>query len=173
MSHVAHMNEFCLASEWGVMSWIYFLFYEEQQFASEKTSATYEWVTSHVWMSHVTHINESLHTYEWVMLHIWMSHVTNMNQSCHTYEWFTSHIWMRHVTHMHDSRHTYELFMSLMWMSHVNESCYSYEWILCHTYRFSFTRSSSSDRRVPLLRPSTLLDTMSLVLAPGDCHICK
>jgi len=28
---------------------------------------------SHIWMSHVTHINESCHTYEWVMSHIWMS----------------------------------------------------------------------------------------------------
>ena len=33
---------------------------------------TYEWVTSHIWMSHVTHMNESRHTYEWVTSHIWM-----------------------------------------------------------------------------------------------------
>ena len=39
-----------------------------------------------------THINESCHTYEWVMSHIWMSHVTHMNESCHTYEWVMSHI---------------------------------------------------------------------------------
>ena len=31
--------------------------------------------------------NESCHTYEWVMSHVWMSHVTHMNESCHTYEW--------------------------------------------------------------------------------------
>ena len=29
-----------------------------------------------MWMSHVTHMNESCHT--------WMSHVTHMNESCHT-----------------------------------------------------------------------------------------
>jgi len=63
----------------------------------------------HVWMSHVTHVNESWHTYECVMSHIWMSHVTPMNASCqthrappwqtcrgvnntrHMYEWVTSH----------------------------------------------------------------------------------
>jgi len=28
----------------------------------------------------------SCHTYGWVMSHIWMSHVTHMNESCHTYE---------------------------------------------------------------------------------------
>jgi len=43
----------------------------------------YEWVMSHIWMSHVTHMNgschESCHTCEWVMSHMWMSHVTHMN----------------------------------------------------------------------------------------------
>jgi len=69
---------------------------------------TYEWVMSHIWVSHVTHMNESCHTYEWVMSHIWMSHVTHMNESCHTYEWVMSHIWMSHVTHM-----------SEIWVSHI------------------------------------------------------
>ena len=61
---------------------------------------------SHIWMSHVTHMNESCHTYEWVMSHIWMSHVTHMNESRHTYEWVMSHIWMSHVTYMNESCHT-------------------------------------------------------------------
>jgi len=29
---------------------------------------------SHIWMSHVTHKNESCHTYKWVKSHIWTSH---------------------------------------------------------------------------------------------------
>jgi len=58
-----------------------------------KQSDRYEWVMSHIWMRHVTHMNESCYTYEWVMSHIWMSHVTHMNESCHTYEWVMSHIW--------------------------------------------------------------------------------
>jgi len=60
---------------------------------------SYERVISHIWMSHVTHVNESYHTCEWVMLHIWMSHVTHVNESCHTYEWVMSHMWMSHITH--------------------------------------------------------------------------
>ena len=48
------------------------------------------WVMSHLWMSHVTYVNESCHICEWVMSHIWlslvvhmrMSHVTHMNESC-------------------------------------------------------------------------------------------
>ena len=42
-----------------------------------------------VWMSHVTHGNESCDscdTYEWVTSHIWMSHVTHMTASCHASE---------------------------------------------------------------------------------------
>ena len=54
-------------------------------------------------------MNELYHTYEWVMSHIWMSHITHMNvschnkqelnESCHTYDWVMSHTWMSHVTH--------------------------------------------------------------------------
>ena len=94
-------------------------------------SCSYEWVTSHIWMSHVTCINESCHTYEWVMSlmsHIWMSHVTHMNESWHTHEWFMSHIWMSHGAHINESCHTYEWVMSHLWLSHVthmNESCHT------------------------------------------------
>ena len=85
---------------------------------------------AHIWMSHVTYMNESCRTYEWVMLHIWMSHVTYMNESCHIYEWVMSHIWMSHVTHMNESCHTYEWVMSHIWISyvtHMYESCHTYE----------------------------------------------
>jgi len=82
---------------------------------------------SHIWMSHVTHMNESCHTYEGVMSHMWMSHVTHTGieaphrlilykdesthestyewviLSYHTYEWVISHIWMSHITHMNES----------------------------------------------------------------------
>ena len=113
-------------------------------------------------------MNESCHTYEWVMSHLWMSHVTHMDESCHTHtcqtddqmfvsttEWVMSHTNkschtckcqrdkldacgidpMSHVTHMNESCHTYEWDMSHTWMSHVthmNESRDTYEWI-CFT----------------------------------------
>jgi len=34
-------------------------------------------------------MSESCHTYEWVMSHLWVSHVTPMSESCHTSEWHT------------------------------------------------------------------------------------
>jgi len=72
---------------------------------------------SHIWMSHVTHVNESCQSYEWVMSHMWMSHVNHMNESCYTCEWVMSIIWMSHVTHVNESCHTYECVMSHIWMS--------------------------------------------------------
>jgi len=43
------------------------------------TSCAYEWVTSHTYVSHVTHLHESRHTIEVVTSHIWMRHVPFMN----------------------------------------------------------------------------------------------
>jgi len=119
---------------------------------------------SHMWMSHVTYVNESCHTCGWFMLHMWMSHVTHVNESCHalervvTYDTLSDPAFcdMRcYVTHMHESCHTCEWVMSHMWMSHVthvNESSHTFEksrdirhnlrscimWYeaLCHTYEW-------------------------------------
>jgi len=102
----------------------------------------YEWVMSHIWMSHVTYMNESCHTYwcvtsdyKFVMSHTWMSHVTHawvMSHTCmhtlacvHTYKCVMSHVWMSHVTRTNASCHA--------WMSHVThmiESCHTnYGWV--------------------------------------------
>jgi len=41
-------------------------------------------------------MNDSCHTHEWVMSHTWKSHVTHMNESCHTHEWVMSQLWRSH-----------------------------------------------------------------------------
>ena len=81
----------------------------------------------HIWMSHVTRVNESCHTCEWVMSYIWMSQVTHMNESCHT--------WMSRVRRTNESCHTCE------WvMSHMDESCQTYEWVVSHMWmKHTFT----------------------------------
>jgi len=91
--------------------------------------ATYEYIMSHIWMSHVahthTHTNQTPDLYEWKVYKRVMPH---MNMSCHVYEWVTwhthshirrltcmtekrtnesCHIWMCHVTYMNESRHTH------------------------------------------------------------------
>ena len=66
---------------------------------NQMSRVTEEWFMSHMWMSHVRHMNESCHTYEWVMSHIWMSHGHSFDASCKAYEWVMSHIWTSHVKH--------------------------------------------------------------------------
>jgi len=103
---------------------------------------------SHVWMSHVTRMNESCHTYERVMSYVWMSRATHMNESCRTYEWFMSHIWMTHVTH--------ECFMPHTWMiqvTHMNESCRTYEWVMPHVWMSQAARMNESCRTYEWVMP--------------------
>jgi len=68
--------------------------YEWVSHVTHKTVTCYPHVIRdmpHVWMSHVTRMNESCHTYEWVMSHNRTSHDTHVNESCQTYEWVMSH----------------------------------------------------------------------------------
>ena len=113
------MNESCHTYEWGCHIWI--------------SCIIYEWVMSHIWMSHVTHMNESFHTYEWTMSHIWISHVTHMTESCHTC--------MNYVTHMNEPYHRNEWVISRMneahhtWMRHVKYGyAMSYMNEVCHIW---------------------------------------
>jgi len=123
---------------------------------------TYEWVMSHIWMIHVTHMT-------WVMSHICMSQITHMQESSHDIVtciilchklWMCHELWwhtmsrtmvIHYVTNygcdtlMHESRHDMVtcIFSNLLYMhdgviSHMNESCciwtshVTYEWVMAH-----------------------------------------
>ena len=90
---------------------------------------TYEWVMSHIWMSHVSHMNESCLSCEWMMRHIWVNRLPYMNAPCLIWmnEWGITHIWTSHVTYMNASCHLYEWVMAHTYM---DESCHTYEWLL-------------------------------------------
>jgi len=81
-----------------------------------------EWVMPFVWMSHVTHMNESCLTRKWFMSHT--------NASCHRYvqdlstDRGVSQIWMSHVAHVHESCYTH--------VTHMNELCHTHEWVMSH-----------------------------------------
>ena len=104
MSHVTHINESCHTYEPFTCTHVNQSCHTYQWFMSHEIHVyTYGYVMC-------THTNESGHTYEschtcirWVTSHTWISHVTHMNESCHTYEWVTSYIWMSHVTNMNES----------------------------------------------------------------------
>jgi len=68
---------------------------------TQESCNTYEWcmahvsmihVTSHIWMSHGTHMNESCHTCEW------MIYGTFFNDSWHINQWFMAHSCIVHGT---------------------------------------------------------------------------
>jgi len=73
---VTHTNEWCHTCGWVNVTRL------------NESCHTYDTVMSPVdvpWevlVDIVTRTNESYHIYEWVMLHVWMSHVTWMNESC-------------------------------------------------------------------------------------------
>ena len=98
---------------------------------------------SHIWMRHVTHMNESCHAYEWVMSHIWMSHVTQvLLELSRMYEWVTSHIWMSHiasiwmshVTHVNESWQIYGWVKSHLWMRDIMRHITYIGWIMSHMW---------------------------------------
>ena len=94
---------------------------------------TYEWIMSHIWMSHVTHTNESCHPYKWVMPPIRMSHVTHMKSVQAALECCSAQLVMswhqrRHVQHHIPTSH----------VAHVNVSCHAYKRVISHI-RISYT----------------------------------
>jgi len=127
-----------------------------ERLAATKSCHTQEWVMSHMWTSHATHVIEPWHTYEriwhWMLCcyelvsHTRMNHAAHVNESHHACEWTMAHIRMSRATHTNKSCHTYEWIMSHIWMSlatHMNRSCHtcesfiSYhtcEWVMTHVY---------------------------------------
>ena len=100
---------------------------------------TCDWVMSHMWLSHVTHVIESFPLWNGVMSHVWRSQVTRMKESCNTYEGVMSHIRMNHVTHTKESCHTWSDACTLPpdiyifpVRAYLNESFHPYEWVMSH-----------------------------------------
>jgi len=71
-------------------------------------------------------MNESCHIHEWVMSHTWMSHVTHMNESCHIHERFV------HASDLnlnHDSFNIWhDSFIYATWLIHVCDMTRSCMW---------------------------------------------
>jgi len=82
-SHAKHLNEVCHKCGW-VMSHIWM-----------ESCQTYECVKSQMRTSHVPYMDG-------VMPNMWMTYVTHVNESCHIFGWVMSNIWMSHVTHVNE-----------------------------------------------------------------------
>ena len=95
MSHVTCMNASCCTYPIYTLQMVWRMEVNETDGAK-----------SHISISHVTCVNEPCHVYQWVMSHIWMSHVTQTErshvshrcccgvekESYNMYEWAMSHI---------------------------------------------------------------------------------
>jgi len=123
-----------------------------------------KWVTTHVWMSHGTCMNESWHTHDfgaqsvfnfaqsrwnesWVTYEYVMSHGPHIIESWHTYEWVMAHMCMHHDVRMNESWHTYMRVVAHKWMSHgphIIESWHTYEWFMAHVYESRGTQMNES-----------------------------
>ena len=90
-------------------------------------SHTYEWVMSHIQMSHVSHTNESRCTYKALpRRHSQSTHnnrcapsrcyVSRTNESCPTYTWVIFHIQISPVSHTKWVSHIQSV---IMWVSHI------------------------------------------------------
>jgi len=120
---------------------------------------TGEWVMSHIWISHVPHVNKSCPTYERILRFntsfdspakrastcawMWMRHVAHLNESWPTCEWVMSHLRMNHVPYVSAfyfktrriAVYVCKYVMVHMWVSHVaymNESCPTCGWVMSH-----------------------------------------
>jgi len=89
-------------------------------------------------MGHITRVNELCQTFARVMSQVWMSHVSHVDETYHAHVDESCHTHVNEPCHTHvdESRHTHEWVMSHTcgwvmshtWMSHVthmNESCHS------------------------------------------------
>jgi len=143
---------------------------------------TYECVMSHIWMSHVMHMDEACCTYEGSISHRYMSRVAHMNEACRTWMSHGVHMnescrtWMSHVAHMNEACRTHEGVMS-----HMIESCHTYEWVMshirmshvahmnesCRTYEWVMTRPNPK----PTLKKQKQAEVALWVCVNESCHV--
>jgi len=119
MSHIPHINSSFSNVEGSIQIWMSHIPPINSSFSNVANFFgfayhlsifdAYEWVMSHVWLGHVTHVKESCQTsgdrrheryvtYQWVMSHMWTNHVTQVTESY--YKWAMSY--------MNISDHTYK-----------------------------------------------------------------
>jgi len=93
-------------------------------------------VVSYMWLSHVSHMNESCLTYERVMFQDFeFTKGVHSQSPTYTYEWCISHIYLIQVICVNKSCLTFERVMARIekiYVIHVDESCLTYERVMYH-----------------------------------------
>ena len=124
--------------------------------------------TSHIWTSHVTHMNKSRHTYERVTSHMWMGPATpvngsrhTMNEQQHTYEWVMSHILQ---AHWEDCKTPHVRVVQMV--------IQRYAWVMSHIHMHE--KWVMSQRSSPVWTPPLKLHIyIYIYIQIYICHICE
>jgi len=86
------------------------------------------------WACHVTHTNEPWHTYEWVMSHIWMSHDSRIIRCIDMWHmtaldvWrnlFVCVMWLIHMSDMTHSHVWHDSFICVTWLIYMFDMTHS------------------------------------------------
>jgi len=178
MSHDTHIHQSChiqASATWaGTYECVMSHTWKHLFTHTNESWHTYARVMSHtgmcdmrrnLWISHVMHMDASVHTYRWVMAHIWTSHVTHrclrhgqalvnaLSMYVCTFKWFMSLI---HVTHI---CHTYERVMSQTGLCNMGRLCTSAArgpkiWAPRQSYQSFLTYGSKPRHLDPLSGPT-------------------
>ena len=128
---------------------------------------------SHIWMSHVTHMNESCHTYEWVISHIYFTAHPRTTAPVRGFVWhdiFTCGSWLMY---MEDMTHSYKWhsvfkfetpsFIYVTWLIYMCDMTHSYVWhdsLICMTWLINMCDMAHSTYCNTLQQTATHCNTL-------------
>ena len=92
----------CKRHFWAWAKYFWHYFQRFRMCVTNESCHTYEWVMSHIWMSHVAHTNETFRMCEIskVVLEC-IAHITHTARTQHTHSTHTAHTQHTHSTHTH------------------------------------------------------------------------
>ena len=136
---------------------------------------TYEWVLSHIYLGHITHMNESRHTYKWVTSHIWVRPGANENTSCHARMWVMSHndsfirvTWHSYVWHYY-SCVGHDMLTRVTWLIH---ACDRHIHIYDMTHSCEWHGVFMCDKAHAHLRHNSFVHVTKLTCVTWLIHTC-